>query len=395
VRRDQQTRDHYIRVFVARACVRSGWWMRASLQQWNPLCGFPGEGPVTKRVPRPEEVAFTTANVTNWTSFRYKFESPTFPSPEVILLQEALLTEGRRQGHSCQLKGFSSILVAAKRTDRGGSSGGVAILCKQHIANHPTSRGCHWGTGVGLQFGKVCIDVGAFHGQTGGVKATERRLSKFVRELWRPDHGLLIGGDFNVAPAQVQTWIQNWGLPLEVFRAGASCYTATASRHERRPGCLGDRTGGPTRIALDLWGIRQAILARGQGHAGSSYTLLDGGGHAPAHCVGSHAPVPMLAGGSSHSPRCGPVGPRGGAPQAAGYGSGRWTQPFSGLARRRCQAWGGSRSTWLGACGDQMSATGLSWGGATGGAMESRCPRATRHRPRQAFLVSRMATGRA
>jgi hypothetical protein len=103
-----------------------------------------------------------TLNVTNWSSFEREFESPYFPAADVLLIQETHLRPGHRKGKLCHFKGFSSKLAAARQTAKGGTTGGVAVLWNQCIANHPARVNREWATGIRLQFGLVTMDFGSF-----------------------------------------------------------------------------------------------------------------------------------------------------------------------------------------------------------------------------------------
>ena len=180
-------------------------------REFDASLGFPGEGPSPgAAVAKLLKVA--TLNVTCWNSWE---AAATVEQEQaaIWLLQEHKITcELRIEGIRRFLgkKGFSTVFGPGIVTDKGGSSCGTAILMNHHCDvleryKAPARLG-HRAAGARVRAAGVEFQLWSVYGCDRDRLVTQELLKSIVAGA-SAEAPLLIGGDFNATPGEVQQWL--------------------------------------------------------------------------------------------------------------------------------------------------------------------------------------------
>ncbi len=196
--------------------------------------GFPGEGPEDTGVAQ-----FCTINVTAWSSFAYAalFKDKRV---DVFLVQEHKLQGVKamqKARKTCNAAGRNTRLSEADRTAKGGISGGVGVLWKQahDIAVQDAPQG---GIRVKenarvaatrLRIGDVTFVCVSVYGNVSDKSQVQRMFEEVAEGTSYYKEPVVIAGDWNVEPEEVEGWIGPGGDLQVVAPRGPTCWSSAGT----------------------------------------------------------------------------------------------------------------------------------------------------------------------
>ena len=239
--------------------------LRPPRLSFDPTLGYPGEGPSPRRAPAArhrggarDHAAILTVNAN---SARPLLDAllPRLSRCGVVLAQEhrqpgtVLHGEAPADRFRQQLAaaGWRSSLTPAYATGRGGFGGGAAVLWSPRLAVAPLGEVFPGRAAAALwshsRLGDVVLI--SVYGVCGGGVAANRplweTLAAFLAEVGKP---FVLGGDFNLSPAEVATLVGESSLPAVVCPAGGpTCFAITPAEldffvvHRRLAAAAGPR----------------------------------------------------------------------------------------------------------------------------------------------------------
>ncbi len=198
--------------------------------------GYPGEGPQ-----ETGEATFCSINVTAWNSFAY---TALFKDKRVDVF---LAQEHKLQGAKAMQKarkasngvGLNTRLTEALKTQKGGASGGVGVLWKQvhDIAVQDAPQGgiaVKEGARVAatrLRIGGVTFVCVSIYGDVSNKKQVQAMFEEVAAGTSYYKEPVVIAGDWNAEPDDVESWIGPAGDLQVVAPTGPTCWgSAGAAR---------------------------------------------------------------------------------------------------------------------------------------------------------------------
>ena len=226
--------------------------------------GYPGEGPPAGA--RPAVVPLVSLNVTAWSTWKGVFGEEA-NNAQIWMLQEHKIRTGagiRAAKKEMRAAGWTPVFARAATTAAGSASGGTALLVRDHwdITEVRRIRGpaAHRAVGAVVRLGGLAACVWSIYGDCDDATTTEQLL-RDVLEATPTGLEVLVGGDFNLRPQQVQAFLHN-RTDLQVWASG-------------QPTCTGS---AGTQSELDFF-----VMTKSLQHcaAGAAWTLPSA---VPTHC---------------------------------------------------------------------------------------------------------------